>query len=393
MGRKFVKEEILEMKWRCEVPDRWTGEPCGHENRGPDVMCAKCHHPRPEGDDIFYLPDDARVISDAEEQRLALQGPDWKCMSCGYDNKHGEVHCHHCGELRKEDEEQWLNMGGDRRSVEYGAGEIARNGDEALRRRSGRISGAGGNAAIPQPRSGSAGLAKKAVFAAVAVAIVLAVWFFFFKTSKAEYEVSGFGWERRIGIEKAKTVVEENWSVPPGGKIVARSTKVHHYDQVIDGYKEVAVPVYEDVQVGTETYECGTVTLANGYVKKKYCERPTYEKKRTRTDYVKEPVYKKIPVPRTWYTYEIRRWFPERTEVASADDRNPGWPKYKLNSDERIGEKSESYIVNLAATNSDEKFRSVSYATDEASWKRFEKGRRFIVELTRTGSVKQLKSP
>ena len=38
MGRKLVKEEILEMRWRCEVPDRWTGEPCGYENRGPDVF-------------------------------------------------------------------------------------------------------------------------------------------------------------------------------------------------------------------------------------------------------------------------------------------------------------------------------------------------------------------
>ncbi len=393
MKRQVVKEEILEMKWRCEVPDRWTGEPCGHENRGGDAMCAKCHHPRPEGDDIFYLPDDARVIRDGDERTRALRGPDWKCMSCGYDNTRDDVHCRHCGELRKEDEEQWLNMGGDRQSISYEAGGIAKSADEALRKRARRTVGAEGGDRVSPRRSGMAGVTKKAVLAAVAMIVVFAVWFFFFKTTQAEYEVAGFEWERRIAIEKAKTVVEQDWLVPSGGKIVSRSAEVHHYDQVIDGYKEVAQPVYENVEVGTETYECGTETLANGYVKVKYCERPLYERKQTRTDYVKEPVFKKVPVLRTWYGYEILRWFPDRTEVASGKDRNPAWPKHELKADEKIGGKKENYIVNLVAVNSGEKFQSVSYEMDEKSWKGIGKGNRFIAELTVSGTVKQLKSP
>ena len=139
--------------------------------------------------------------------------------------------------------------------------------------------------------------------------------------------------------------------MPKGGKKISLEKKVHHYDQVVDGYKEVPVPVYKDVKVGNETYECGSETLANGFVRKKYCERPKYERRQVRTDYKKEPVYKKVPVQRNWYTYEVERWFIDRTRRASAQDQKPYWPKYQLGSKERVGKKSEQYMVNLSAVN------------------------------------------
>ena len=78
----------------------WDCPHCGRKrNRGPDKFCGGCGAPR--GEEVrFYLPDDAREVTDAAELARAQAGPDWICPYCEGDNPAGNAFCSGCGAPR-----------------------------------------------------------------------------------------------------------------------------------------------------------------------------------------------------------------------------------------------------------------------------------------------------
>lgn len=75
----------------------WDCPACGRKGvPGSRKHCGGCGVVR--GDDVkFYLPDEARVVTDAEEMRRAKAGPDWKCPYCAGDNPSFNAYCSGCG--------------------------------------------------------------------------------------------------------------------------------------------------------------------------------------------------------------------------------------------------------------------------------------------------------
>jgi hypothetical protein len=61
-------------------------------------------------------------------------------------------------------------------------------------------------------------------------------------------------------------------------------------------------------------------------------------------------------------TYTVNEWTVTRTERASGDDLNPGWPAVRLAADERSGDENESYRVELISD--DDRF---TYSPETAS--------------------------
>ncbi|MBI2264268.1 MAG: zinc ribbon domain-containing protein [Armatimonadetes bacterium] len=335
---------------------RWDCPSCGSKgNRGPEKFCGGCGSPR--GDDVqFYLPEDARVVTDEAEVRKAESGPDWKCGACGGDNSSDNNFCTGCGNPRE--------------------GAKTR---QAIERRD----------AAPEPLKPSK--PPKKSFAPVALAglilFLLGVGLLCLPRS-ASLTVTGFSWERTIAVERFATITESAWEgeVPSDGRIQSRSREVHHEEDVQTGTRSVTRTVRQKVQAGTQKVKVGTKDMGNGYFKDIIEERPVYkevEKEETH----QEPVYKKVPVHKTKYTYLVDRWQEARKEREFGNDQSARWPAIDLRRGEREGKRSEKYQVLLANA----KGKTFTYEpASEGEWKTFSSGGHYKAKLDAFGKIKKI---
>ena len=381
-------KRIREGRWDCRL--------CGHKgNRGRFTNCENCEKPRTE-DTTFYLPEDAPVVTDEKQLAIARGGADWFCSLCGGAVRKSTTKCPHCSglsinvidweELQRRIRKQLLDEDAyNRRMFGEEFPDIIEGVDpppKPKRRRSG-----------PQLNfdlSGDAGKALTMVgLVVVSMTVLFGLWMLFFDTRQVEAHVDGFSWQRSIVIEEERTFIEEDWDVPFDGRMLSSSRKIRYYEDVLDHYETVAHDVCVDVQVGTESYACGTTSrdLGNGYfeTETEYCDRAVYTTE-CHTEYSEEPVYRQEPVYDTYYRYEIDRWVTDRTERASGADRDPYWPEYWVGIDEREGHRSESYFVHFAALEPDEEDPS-PYAVSQSRWQAFRIGSRYTLEVNRLGGV------
>jgi hypothetical protein len=227
------------------------------------------------------------------------------------------------------------------------------------------------------------------VAAGVAALICLgAIAFLIFGGRESEATVDGFLWERTLDLEELQTVVEEDWQIPPGGRLLSERQAIHHYDQVLDHYETQQREVEEQVQTGVNVYVCGQRDLGNGFFEDIECEDPVYET-RYRTETFEEAIYRDEPVYRTLYSYDIDKWITIRTEAASGDDHAPYWPRANLESDQREGETDEYYVVYFV----DEEGELHEWETTWQQWQRLEQGQRVTLKLNALGKVSEIQSP
>lgn len=219
--------------------------------------------------------------------------------------------------------------------------------------------------------------------------VLLGLWMLLFDTHQVEAEVTGFSWQRSITIEEERTFIEEDWDVPFDGRLISQSRRIRYYEDVLDHYETVPQQVCVNVQVGTESYSCGTISrdLGNGYfeTETEYCDRAVYTTE-CHTEYSQEPVYRQEPVYDTYYRYEIDRWVTDRTERASGTDRDPYWPDFWVGIGEREGHRSESYFVHFTALDPEEEDPS-PYSVSQSRWQAFRIGERYTLEVNRMGGI------
>ncbi len=376
------KKQFKEGKWKCVEPNMYTDAPCNHENPGLALMCEKCNTHRPK-DVKFYLPKDSKVITNQEKLVKAQSGPDWKCYHCNYDNRSVEVHCVHCGELRNEEDEKWVNLGGDLKEKKYKKGQTPRQ----------HQSNAAGKNKNDSKKFRISKKWRKGIYIGVALIGVFAIWSYFFSTTSVDVEITGFSWERDIIIEKEKTVIEEDWNIPGGGRLISSETRQSGTEEVYDHSEWDEEPIYEDVVTGTRTVDCGTVDNGNGTFEQLTCEEDVVERQQVGTESVERKVYRTEPVYSTWYVYEIERWFHERTRSTNGKDQNPIWSEYELYIKERVGERREKYTVKLKARDENSKFKNLKYSLSENEWKSMNIGDVYVAKVKRSGEVTSLEKP
>lgn len=303
---------------------RWDCPTCGTEGiRGRFTSCRSCGTPRPEGV-RFYLPEDEPEVTEAELLRQADVGADWICEHCGSGTRADLEECAGCGAPRGSSPE--------RETHEYDEDEVPRSGKRERRQ------------AVPTPPPSTGGRGRRlfrwGVGAAVAAGVIaIAV------PSKVPATVTDKSWERTVQVEEYRTVEEEGWSIPDGGRERRHWREVHHYDRVLDHYETRTRDVSERVRTGTESYSCGKKDHGNGYFSDKTCTRPVYETRHHSETY-RDPVYRRVPVYGTRYRYEIERWLPERSVRAAGGARDePAWPETHLGRKEREGERKEVYTL------------------------------------------------
>lgn len=367
------KTVFKEGKWRCTHIDLSGEDVCNHENPGPALLCEKCNKHRPK-DVTFYLPIGSKAIHDQATILDATSGANWKCMNCNYDNKATSDICVHCDTVRDTEYEKWINLGGELKTKKYSKGQAPRSSTTVTKSATG---------------NGKSSIAKYLKIGLIALASVALIWFIyaqFFKTHALEVEVAGFQWEREVVIEKERTVTKEGWDIPNGGRQKKKVKKKSGTKQVYDHSEWDEEPIYEEVQVGTQQVECGTIDKGNGYFETQYCDEPIYESQQTGTKKVEREVYRTEPVYDYWYTYEIEEWDEVRSPESAGVDQNPVWPDYKLKSKERVGNEKESYTVLLDPIE-ESKWGRLSYNLEFSKWSNLKLGEIYIAKVRKSGTV------
>jgi hypothetical protein len=303
---------------------RWDCPTCGTVALlGRQVRCDGCGNPRPEGI-RFYLSDDAAEVTDAQRLAQANAGADWICEHCDASARATESHCPGCGAVRGSSPTQ--------QTREYGMDEVPRDGGKAQPVRA--------LAAAPPPRK-RRGWKGPAALVAIVGGLV---WWNGPKEVTATIQAKE--WSRAVEVQEYRTVAEEDWSVPEGGRQTRAYRAVRDYRQVLDHYETRTRQVSDRVQTGTRTYTCGQEDMGNGYFRDKTCTEPEYET-RYRSESYEEPVYRREPIYDTRYAYQIERWLPDDTVRAQGDaSREPAWPATNIRGEKhREGARIERYVL------------------------------------------------
>ena len=308
---------------------RWDCPSCGSVGQlGRHVYCTGCGAPRPEKI-TFYLPDDAAEVSDAGQLAQAGAGADWVCEQCGGSARATDTACPGCGAPRGSSAERQVR--------EYGLADTPRSGERP-------------RAAMSPPPSTQRppAPARKSRFGRNVFLLLLAMiagWIGWSnRTRHVEALVTGKEWERSVQVEAYRTVTEEAWSLPQGGRLVRSYRAIRDYRQVLDHYETRTRQVGERVQTGTRTYTCGHVDRGNGYFEDRTCTEPEYET-RYHTESYQDPVYRREPIWDTKYEYRIKRWVPDTLLREHGDTTGPVWPRTVADDTTRDGEKKQKYVM------------------------------------------------
>jgi hypothetical protein len=300
---------------------RWDCNYCGHTgNKGPSLHCTQCGGPRPL-DVNFYLPENARAITNEAALEEANAGPDWNCSNCKASNKHWNQYCGSCGSpFRAMDRDTILA------EKEYSNTNVPRSSKEKVE-------------PVKETRRTSLGKVKKGGIFTILIT-ALGAWLGSFN-SAINVEITGFEWERTVALEAYKQVEEEAWELPEKGELIKKFKAVHHHDKVFKGYETKTRTIRE--KVGTERYVCGKKDKGNGYFEDKYCDRPVYK---NREETYQEKIYDQVPVYKTKYRYSIFKWVAIEPLKTSGKDHQAKWgtsPDLDNRDRFRISNKSGNY--------------------------------------------------
>jgi hypothetical protein len=307
---------------------RWDCPSCSSAGQlGRHVYCTGCGAPRPENI-TFYLPQDAEAVTDAAQLAQARAGADWVCEHCGGSARATDAACPGCGAARGESAERQVH--------EYSLENTPRSG------RPQPAMSPPPSAARPHRPAGKSKFGRN-------VFVLLLVSFFGWigwsnRTRHVEALVTAKEWERSVQVEAYRTVTEEAWSLPQGGRQVRSYRAIRDYRRVLDHYETRTRQVSERVQTGTRTYTCGTVDRGNGYFEDRTCTEPEYET-RYRTETYQEPIYRREPIWDTKYVYRIERWVPDTLLREHGDTTAPVWPRTVADDTTRDGEKKQRYVM------------------------------------------------
>lgn len=339
---------------------RWDCPTCGTVGLpGSQVGCTSCGNPRPESV-RFYLADDAPEVSDAERLAQAGAGADWICEHCGASARAGQDRCPGCGAERGSSAQQ--------QSREYGMDEVPRSGKDAP----GALAAM---AAAPKPKK------KRGWKGPAAVAAVIGGVVWYNGPVETTATVAAKDWSRAIEVQEYRTVREEDWAVPQGGRQQRSFRAIRDYRQVLDHYETRTRQVSEQVQTGTRTYTCGQRDLGNGYFEDVTCTEPEYTTN-YRTETYQDPVYRREPIYDTKYAYEIERWLPDDTAWARGDGaREPVWPTPQIGRNEREGARIQRYVLRF--TDGDGKTYEREVTEDQ--FRRYRQGQEVTLRRKRGG--------
>jgi len=346
----------------------WTCPRCTTRNPGPQKFCNGCGGPQPQ-DAAFEQAPEEKLVTDAAEIARAKAGPDIHCPYCNARNSRIAKFCGACGGD--------LAGGKARESGKvvgaFRAGPATpivcprcgtKNPGASLKCSSCSASLAPAPAeaqpASAVPRARPAGRSPIMIVGILAAALcgLAAVGFLLFANRKTEQigEVTSVGWERRVAIEGLRLVEHEDWrdQIPVDADLGSCRQEQRRTSQE---------PVANSVEVCGTPY---TVDTGSGY-----------------GEVVQDCVYE---VYDDRCTYTVPEWTVVDTAVANGIGNLPAWPAMSLASDERLGEKTQTYSVVFVTAND-----SYTYApADEAEYAAYVPGSQWLLVINGLGAVTRI---
>lgn len=340
----------------------WDCPTCGTKGvLGRQLACAGCGNRRPEGI-RFYLPDDAAEVTDAERLAEARAGTDWICEHCGVSARATQPRCPGCGAERGSSPQQQTH--------EHRYDEPAEEAPRALA------------ATAPAKR-------RRGWKGPAAIVAVIGGMIWYNGPVETTATVAGKEWSRAIEVQEYRTVQEEDWSVPQGGREKRSFRAVRDHRQVLDHYESRTRQVSERVQTGTRTYTCGQRDMGNGYFEDVTCTEPEYTTN-YRTESYQEPVYRQEPIYDTKYAYEIERWLPDDTAWARGDAANePAWPAVQIGAREREGARIQRYVLRFK----DDDGKTYEREVTHEQFARYRAGQPVTLRMKRGGGGVEIVEP
>lgn len=347
---------IREGKWDCSS--------CGSKDiPGGQKFCPSCGASRDQKEKISRNPDAPEITAKTILQE-AMSGPEWNCEHCGSANSNRSDVCKTCSAPR----------------------------GSSPHRSTGRI--------LAQPETDEEVAISKTTFheptsqfgiksvlplvgaAALILAVLFSVYFFFIQTKSSPARVAGFSWERSINVEQLNTYQGEGWDPPTGARVQNSAYLPHGSKSVFDHYEDVEVQVSYEVKVGEEY--CGSTNLDNGYIQDDYCD--VFET-RYRTEIESEPVYVTVVIYDFYYWYEYDQWDLDHAVKTEGADQSPFWGDVSLSSNQRKGGTSQKYT--LIFLDRDGKKKSFS-TSDESYWQSFREGQKVTLKINRVGDILEI---
>lgn len=345
----------------------WTCKACGRENSGKDQSCNGCGHPR-DKDTKFYPVSRGNSKKPREYiDNYVNHGPDWNCSFCGRMNPATKTACEGCAHTRDESDKHYFELHLERVEPRKMLEDFNRDADESNWGRSDdptyRKKQRGPEAAVDFIKGLDIGRFAQPIFAALALIVMTVALIFFLRPKTVEITVVDKAWERNVIIEEYRTVQEEDWSIPAGGRMTGSYQAIHHYDTVIDHYETVTksrqvasgghyeTSGYQDNGDGTFTE---TQTWVTDYTTEYYTEQ--------------EPVYAEVPVYRTKYRYDIERWQFDHDETTRGHNDRPYFAETRGLADGfRTNGTTEKYMITATYFKKD-KLVEKDYDIDFEKW-------------------------
>ena len=343
----------------------WDCPACGREgNRGSHKFCGGCGRPR--GEDItFYLPDDAKEITDKALLAKAQSGPDWQCPYCSSDNPGDADFCTGCGAPKSGKQRKVQDIRFDQPPAEPKQPLTAPATTE------------------PQPKK------RGCLYLIIAlVLIALIAGYCLTRTRETQLTVTAMTWEHTLVMEQYQPVTEKAWQgeVPAGAREISRSREVHHVNRVQTGTRTRTRTVSEQVQTGTRKVKVGVRDLGNGFFEDIYEDQPVYET-RQREETYQEPVYQEDPVYRERITYEIWRWLATDNLTAQGSGPDTRWPAEPDDKHLRVKERKARYGLTLR----DGKGKTYDYTPKNlAEFQVLIQAERFPARVNALGQIKEI---
>jgi hypothetical protein len=321
------------------IPLIWQCAFCNTQNPGPIKSCTSCGAPQPE--DVEFLRVDEEQFNFVKDEaliRMAQAGPDIHCPFCGTRNVAEAETCKKCGGE--------LSVGGKARQT----GQEVRTVSEA-------------QAPRPPVPSTPAQTAPRKVPVVPIIIISLAVivgciilMVLLFRTDDITATVTDLQWERVIAVEAYTTVTGNDW-----------------WDNI---------PASASIQSCTMTYRfTSNEPQANAT---EVCSEPYVEDTGTGIgEVVQDCTYQ---VYDDYCEYTMMDWVIVDRLTESGRDQSPAWPTTVLESDQREGQRSETYMI--VFDDGDETYRYTT--TDPQLFMQADVGSRWLLQINQLGGIQSI---
>ncbi len=363
-----VRRGVAEANWACNS--------CGTANiPGGTKNCPNCNNAK-DGSETYQPPvGPAPMLSPAQLEERGIDpinhDSDEVCSSCESHIKPGTQVCPHCGSNVKD-------VARTTRTCEMCGRESTGNGP---------CPGCGASFEKPQQYQGwtpepmrrrlQSNLLERGIpinlynvnwtaigVGALAILVIFLIAFALWPRKETGTVVEA-SWKSTVFLQEYQYNQHGDWSVPPGGDLVGVSSKIHHYNQVLTGYKEechyenrfshydtrtTSDNVCESVYSHTDytCYDDGSCDTDDVYETECHTVYDTeqvavYEDVRVCEDV---PQYRQDPVYADYYTYNIWEWVSIAPAVLTGYGFEPQWPTdYRIDDTHREAGRQQTYQI------------------------------------------------